>query len=235
MFLLAFYNFPRLLDFIKKNAPRDCDVVIVGAINPLFNITISEDALIPVGNMMALLTDSMNKRYEQLAELYGFKYADMSNVETGSTAENVWLQKFISSTENSRQTYYTHPTYDGFTQMADLIIDELACEKDYFLRTTVVLDTGRIDEENISSVKVNGVERYFYTKDGKLYVPCLTKFADKLTVTAEKSGKTQLSVYKLDYDSGYEAKRIYTTNDLDAVKSSVKGLFDTVKGYIFNN
>jgi len=233
-------NYPRLLDYLKLNTKKDCDIVLVGVINPLFNMNITSEDYIPLGNLISVLTNAMNRRYKELADEYGFKFVDISNVETGSTMDDYNIWTYLTNAEHYQ--YYTHPyAFDkddlnqtiskdyGYAQIANWIYDELKGEKGFSLKTTVKLDPGRL--ENIETVKVNGIKwnLHYYDKDGNLYVPCLSPFADKLSISGTGSdGKTQLSVYKLKYDNGYSAIRTYTTNDLDraveTTKAQIKGL-----------
>lgn len=228
-------DFQLILDYFNKYA-KNAEVVIIGAFNPIFNMPINHDYLIPVGTAVSVITDKMNKQYEKWAKEYGYIFVDISNVETGSTEGQIGLVEFLTKISTTAQGKATHPTPYGYSQIANWIIDAIAEEKDFSLKTTIKLDTGRLNASELTSVKVDGVEKYHYVdKNGKLCIPCLTKLAKTLTITQKGVKDTKLTFYILDYDNGYKAKRLYTTNSVEAVKDSMGKMVDDIKGLISGN
>lgn len=218
-------NYPLILDYFKENARSDAAVVIIGSINPTFNMNISDEYLIPVGSALSVITALMNAQYKKWAEEYGFIFVDISNVDTGSTESSVGIIDFISSYSNREQGAATHPTSNGYKQIAREIVFALQeHEANQSLKKGVIrVDLGRMN--NVTGVRVDTDRITDYTfEDGVLTVPFKLTNAKTLTVTSlGGDGKTAVTSYALSYDSkeGYSAARIYTTNDLGAVWKSL--------------
>ncbi len=218
-------NFPKILKYFQDYAPN-ATVVIVGSINPAFNMNISDDYLYPVGSALSVITALMNRQYKQWAEEYGYIYVDISNVETGSTENQIGLMEFLAMSDNHDQGKATHPTPTGYQQIANLIIDALeehvsGREK---VKTDIKVDLGRIT--NLTRVCVNGISTTRYElNNGVLTIPYKTPFAKSLIVIDDSSEeKVAMTTYQLvyDQDDGYAAYRIYTTDDIGGVIKSAE-------------
>jgi len=216
-------NFPMILDFFKENMKNsESEVVIIGAINPIYNMNISSEYLYPVGNALSVITGLMNAQYKEWAEEYGYLFVDISNVETGSTAEEVGIVEFLSSSNTRWQGLCTHPTPEGYAQIYRMIEDALVEKESNRLRmkTQIRVNLGRIKSPLLVSVDTNVIKNYTM-EDGVITIPYLTMTAKTLTVSGVTSdGKIQIAVYALSYDDGYTAYRLYTTNDLIKVMRS---------------
>lgn len=232
-------NFPKILDYFKEKAPN-ATVVIVGSINPAFNMNISNDYLYPVGSALSVITALMNRQYKQWAEKYGYIYVDISNVETGSTEKQIGLMEFLAMTDKYEQGVATHPTPTGYQQIANLIIDALeehvsGREK---VKTDIKVDLGRIKHPTL--VCVNGIPTIYYKLNrGVLTIPYQTSLAKSLIVIAVGlDGKVAMTTYQLVYDpdDGYAAYRIYTTNDIGGViksaENNVKSIMSKVSSMV---
>lgn len=228
-------NYPVLLAKIKELNP-DATIVVVGAFNVVNELTITDDTMLPIGNMVSLLTDKMNKDYKKWAKEYDVLYADVSSTEI-LAAEKDWslLGDFIDNTFTG-----THPSQNGYNFMARQILSVLP-EKDE--SKNIVVDLGRFT--SVSKVKINGIPTGKYEMDGyKLTVLYSGPLANNLTVEIDNGdGTVSMQTYKLCYSigKGYTAERIYGTNDLDGtlkkpfelIKKLFQMLIDAIKG-LFN-
>lgn len=226
-------HYPLILDYFKENKRSDAEVVIIGTTNPAFNMNISDEYLIPVGTALSAITVLMNNQYKKWAEEYGFIFVDISNVETGSTENPVGLIDFLTSFSERQQGEATHPTPDGYRQIAREIIFALKERESGQSSTKGVIrvDLGRIN--SVTDVRIDGDSVKNYTlNDNVLTVTYGLINAKTLTVTSVgDDGKIAVTTYALSYESGegYSAHRIYTTNDLGAV---IKALIKTVIGLL---
>lgn len=223
-------HYPLILDFFKENKRSDAEVVILGTINPVFNMNISDELLYPVGSALSAITALMNSHYKEWAKEYGFIYVDISNVETGSTDANVGLIDFLTSFSEREQGKATHPTPDGYRQIAREIVFALK-EKESAQnskKSAIRVDLGRI--KSITEVRVDGraVKNYTF-EDGVLTIPHRLTDAKSLSVTSvDNSGKIAVATYMLTYSAsdGYSAHRTYTTNDFGSViRSFFRNIF----------
>ena len=204
-------DYELILDYIKENNP-DATVVLVGACNVVFNLTLAKSTMLPIGTALSALTNKMNECYKEWAEKYGYIFVDISNVDLeGMEADTPLLEVDFNSVD-------IHPSYSGYEQIARMIIDAL---KEYNGITEkgakdIVLDIGRFDD--IDCVKVNGipVSKSDYTiKDHVLTIHCKTKLASSLSITTKLNGKIAVSTYQIVYrDGGYTAYRTYSTNNI---------------------
>jgi len=80
----------------------------------------------------------------------------------------------------------------------------------------IVVDLGRLT--SVDYVAVNGIKlkaSKYSLKDSMLTIPEKTHLATRLTVAFKASdGSIAVAEYRLSYDHGYSAYRIYTTNSL---------------------
>jgi len=197
-----------ILDYIKDHNP-DAAVVIIGAVNPLFNLTISDTSVLPVGTALSVITTWMNQYYRQWAKEYGYVYVDISNVELEGMEDEVSFNDLIFDSPN------THPTPNGYRQMARMIIKALK-ESEKAEKTNVnniVVDLGRFNRADY--VLVDGVPVTDYTvEDSVLVIPSRLHNKKNLTVGVKQNGKLSVTTYELVYHNGYTAYRIYTTNSV---------------------
>lgn len=216
-------HYPEILKYMRDNA-KGAEVVIVGAINPAFNMTITDDVLLPVGSALTAITTLMNQHYKQWAEEYGFIYVDISNVETGATEDTIGITEFLSmgSYEMGKAT---HPTPAGYQQIARMIIAALKEHegKAHTAKTDIRVNLGRLADVNYVRVNGNTIHNYTVDEDGFLTIHYGSTSAKSLTVSAvREDGKVAVTHYQLSFDkNGYSAYRIYTTNDVFGVLSSV--------------
>ena len=213
-------SFPMILDFFKENKSDDATVVIIGAFNPIYGMTITEDIPVPVGTAMSAITNLMNQKYRKWAQEYGFIFVDVSNVETGAAVNTISVVDFLSAPARD-QGIATHPTEEGYQQMARLVLNALR-ENDAEQKTrksTIKVDLGIISQQAINYISVNGIKLpkdAYSIQDYVLTIPNILLPANRLTVSAVgEDGKVYYSRYDLDYNlrAGYVATRIYSTTD----------------------
>lgn len=219
-------GFPLILDYFKDNVKDDAIVIIIGAINPMFNMTITDDIPVPVGTVMSTITELMNSQYKKWAKEYGFEFLDISNVETGTTTYGENIIDFASADVRG-QGIATHPTPEGYAQIARMIVDVVdeqlaknAAEEQHqryipeVPKTYIQVDLGRF--QKVDYVKVDGIRILNYSvNDYVLTIPWLTTTADTLAVEiVNEDGSVTLLTYYLKYDHGYSVHRIYESNDI---------------------
>lgn len=204
--------YPVLINHIRE-INEDATIVALGAVNTFFGTTISHATLAPIGTAFSALSSKMNSKLKEFSKELDFVYVDISNVETGVTANEMDISDVFADLEIA-----THPTKGGHVQICNMIIDAL---KEYNGITEkgakdIVLDIGRFDD--IDCVKVNGIpvcKSDYTVKDHVLTVHCKTKLASSLSITTKLNGKTAVSTYQIVYrDGGYTAYRTYTTNNI---------------------
>jgi len=223
--------YPLVLNYIKENN-SDCTVILIGAANPLSNIIISEEAYVPVGTALTVITGLMNQCYAEWAKEYGFIYADINNVEFPAEVEDITFSKYLAA-EAEDQGKMGHPTPNGYSQIARIIVNALK-EKDaaeQAAKTTVKVELGRfkrVDYVLVDNKAVTGYEM----NDSVLSVNVGNPFAKNLTVaTITEKGTLAISTYSLSYDNGYTAHKLYTTNDvIGAIKTTAKTAVTAIKG-----
>jgi len=229
-------SYPLLLDYIKDNNP-DAAVVLVGTMNPIQNVILTDEAAIPICSAINLIMDMMNKFTREFAEEYGYIFIDISNVDTPSSettmtvAETLALQGTIAS-------LMSHPTPNGYAQIARLIeaaVEDTLDENTHaYPKTFINVDLGRF--RSVNAVILDGKTISNYTMDGYvLSIPNYTTSAKSLTVTiVGENGKLVVMTYSLSYDNGYTAKRVYQTNDAEKTASSVINTISKVIKSVWN-
>ena len=113
--------FPLLLNFIKEVNP-DAKVVLVGTLNPIKNATLKDDSEIQIGNAITGIMDSMNAFTSACAVKYGYKYVDISDVETPTAVTQMSISQILSISDPIEFALVAHPTPKGYSQIAEKII-----------------------------------------------------------------------------------------------------------------
>lgn len=234
------YNFwktwyPVVLDKLIEWNP-DATIVLVGAFNLVDQMRITNEDAIPLGNIVDVLSDSMNRQMEKWADQRGDNviYVDISNTETLS-AENDWA---LTGDFLPNSFAGVHPTQNGHNYIAGRILNALQPEDN---GKNIVVDLARFDR--LDYVLVNGIKVTDYTLDGTVItIPCDHILATNLTIgVRDENGALAIQTYCLKYSraDGYTAKRVYGTNDLeDTVNKNrflyrlLKLLFDKIVGFI---
>ncbi len=232
-------QYPLLLERIIELNP-DADIVIVGAFNLVNQLTITDDLVAPIGNIIGTITESMNVLYRQWAKKYNVRYADISSTETQAT-ENDWslLGDFKDNTFTG-----THPTQNGYDYIVRQILAELPPVDE---SKNIKVDLGRFDK--VDYVLVNGIPVTNYTMDGfTLDIPYSLPGAANLTIGVKNDdGTISAQTYTLIYSvtDGYTAYRVYGNNDVEELskrpfntfikllKSLFEKIVDAIKG-LFN-
>ncbi len=220
-------SFPLLLDYLKENATGD--VVILGITNPVNGIYLSDESLLPLGDVASFISDRLNEYFEQWCREYGFCYVDISNVETGGVEYEVALLEALENggldvASNPELGAATHPTPNGYRQIAREIMRVLA-EKhsnEKIRKTDIRVDLGRFD--NVDYVMLDGKLVSDYTVENSfLTVHNNSLRCSTMTTAVIKDGKLAITVYKLSYDrdSGYSVYRLYTTNSVMRIVKNV--------------
>ena len=212
-------QYPILLEKIIELNPN-ADIVIVGAFNLVNQLTITDDLLMPIGDIITAITDSMNVLYAKWAKEYNVKFADITNTETQAT-ENDWslLGDFKDNTFTG-----THPTQKGYDYIVRQILAQLPPED---TDTNIKVDLGRFS--SVDYVFVNGIPVNNYTMEGfVLSIPYSLPGATNLTVGVKNDdGSVSVQTYQLNYKlgEGYTAYRVYGTNDVENTAKKPFNLF----------
>ena len=212
-------QYPMLLAKIIELNPN-ADIVIVGAFNLVNQLTITDDLLAPIGNIISTITDSMNVLYRKWAKEYNVRYADISSTETQAT-ENDWslLGDFKDHTFTG-----THPTQNGYDYIVRQILDVLPPED---TDTNIKVDLGRFT--SVDYVLVNGIPVTNYSMDGfVLSIPYSLPGATNLTIGVKNDdGSISAQTYSLTYKigEGYSAHRLYGNNDIENTAKKPFNLF----------
>ena len=223
--------FPKLLEKIREINP-EATVAVVGAFNVVGGVKITDETLLPVGDAIALLTDSMNKYYRQWAKEYDAIYVDITNTET-LAGQNGWafLGDFLPNAELA-----SHPSKEGNVYIGNQIIRALPRQDGPTPATTdIVVDLARYTD--VSFVLVNGVITSNYSMDGTvLTIPCKTRLANSLTIAIKgEDGKVALQTYMLKYENGaYTARRVVNSNDIGSIFTHITDLIKSVTKSIFS-
>lgn len=241
--LYRYYNywegaFPLLLDFIKEVNP-DAKVVLVGTMNPIQNATISEEILAPIGSVLTIIMDTMNKFTMSCAEKYGYMYVDISNVETPSVEQELTLP-YIMSLTGVESGLMAHPTPAGYEQIARMVIDTLKKDLandagevyDPDPKTFIKVDLGRF--EKVDYVKVDGKRIENYTVNGHvLTAPYYLTNAKNLTIAIVNEDSTvTLSTYRLEFNDGYTAYRTYFSNSIfNTIGTTIRLIINTIRDF----
>ena len=219
-------RFPVLLDYIKENNPN-AEVVLVGCANPAGGLSITDEDFLPVGSALNVLFDSLNAYIKQEADIYDYKYADISDAEMRATeAElSVTNEEFLS-----RLDYYLHPSDEGIQYMTRQILNQLKAEP---LSDQIRIDLGAV--KSVKSVLADEKAVKDYSFDPQTHTLTLPKRLNKaksVLVTAEgMNGKTHLATYLIDHDKdGASTYRLYSTVDAErTVSNAVNQVFSVVK------
>jgi len=203
-------NYPMMIERILELNP-DATVVMVGSFNMVNQLTLLDETQFPLGSLFSVITDKMNKQYEQWAKQYNILYADITNTETLAT-ESDWsvLGDFL---KNNNSFAGSHPSQNGHDYIARQILAQLPEKED---TKNIVVDLGRFDK--VDKVVVNGitVKNYDLT-DHVLTVPYSGPLASSLKISLKNDdGTVSVQYYKLSYNSetGYSAYRVYGNNDI---------------------
>ena len=238
--------YPLLLQYIKdvtKAAGHDPTIVLVGAYNVFEGLTISDEILIPIGNVVSALTCSMNMYYQKWAKEYGCLYADISNVETPMIVNENTVAEIMGGLDMNAAI---HPTVEGNAYIARQILSVLPEEPigepveepvkpvvppSPTAKTDIVVDLGHYSKGDVVSVKVNGssTKKWEFRdpdNEHELTVYYLNKRATSLIVTLKEDGKYATAVFKLSYKNGaYVPTRIYSTGDtVNVVTTAVRSV-----------
>ncbi|MCR5042344.1 MAG: hypothetical protein K6C36_09650 [Clostridia bacterium] len=202
--------YPKMIEKLIEWNP-DAKILLVGAFNLVNQLRITDNDAIPLGSIISVITDKMNKNYKKWAKQFGDNvyYVDVANTEP-LLAENDWslLGDFL---DNSFAA--VHPSQEGHDYMARQIMNVLT-PVDH--GKNIVIDLGRY--HNVDYVWVNDVKVFDYTMEGSiLTIPCKTILVNRVTVgTVSDSGVKSMQVYRMTYSisDGYSAYRVYGANDM---------------------
>ena len=222
-------NYPKLLDFIKKNNPN-ADVVIVGFSNLFSGLSLTDDIYLPIFETGTLLTGSLNAFLQSLAKQYGYMYADISNVPTPAIEQN------LSMNNAGDIIVAVHPSADnGVAYMARQIINVLPAAEPEApqSKAAIKIDLGFVDD--VDYVMVDGLKiKNFSLKGNILTVPYLLPTAKTVTVGAvDETGKVLVQLYGLNYNlkTGYSAYRLLSNSDVvGTVTGGVKTVTNLLGG-----
>jgi len=208
---LLFDSLHRIIDHIIRVNP-DATIVLLGSFNPLANLSLKEDMVLPLGSILSSTSALLNSQYKVLAEEYdNVVYCDVSNVDTYATEDGTAIlsEGFFAADGGGAST---HPSANGLRYMAHQILSVLP-EVTETSKTDISVHMGIVKQ--VSSVVLDGIPVNNYTmEDSVLTIPYSFKTAKSLTVTTvNEDGTTGTYIYQLSYNDGYTAYRIYSTND----------------------
>jgi len=228
--------YPQFISMLR-NMNEDATIVVIGAFNMLRGVTLDNDSLVQVGNVISVITDQMNEVYEKTAKDYGCLYVDVSNTECYA-AEQGWSimsEEFLKNTDPA-----THPSQNGHDYIYRQILSVLPEENpngNKWASTDIVVDLGRFTEENIQKVYVDGAEFTkgtgvgCYEMDGYNLV-CHYGFGYATTLRvqmADENGKIVTQIYSLSYQNGgYVAELVRSDNDTEQTNSKFVQFFKDI-------
>ncbi len=240
-----FENYPKLIERIQElKEGQEYTIVVVGYYNATHSITVSDEFPLPIGSAGSAISAIANAKIKEIAEQYGCKFADISNVETGAMEKDIDIFSLLGFDEatSARATHPSYPT--GYAYIARQILAQLKVEEaepDYNIR----VDLG--GASNISKVAVNGIlldkSKYSYDENSHvLTINNSTPLASTLTVTTNDGKTIGTYTYQLSYksDTCYTAYLMYYNRDVVktvtavgngmktagvALGSAIKGLF----------
>ena len=224
--------YPVLIQTLREWNP-DATIVMVGSFNVVKQLRITDEIIVPLGNVLDLIPAKMNDCYKKWDKDFGDKviYADISNTEP-LAAEKDWslLGDFMDNTFAG-----THPSQDGYDYITRQILYTLDADKE--ITTDIVVDLGRFDK--VDYVMLDGKKVSDYSMDGHVLTVKNTRVGAKnLTVAiTNEDGTTAVQTYALSYSSatGYTAERIYGTSDVKKTGRSfldlLKMLFEKIKEF----
>ena len=221
-------EFPHFISFLREHN-KDAQIVIVGSCNPLEGMRISDDSVVPVGNVVSAISAAMNQNYNKWMQTYrctdkNISFVDITNVETPTNTYNMSIQdpKIIDGFMAS-----VHPTPAGYAFIERQILAALPEEEldpvcplepiVNILNNDIKLDLGRFTHVNY--VLLDGkTAKYSMTNEDnpfELTVHCSKRTAKNLTIAVvQEDGKIAIYTYQLSYKNGeYSAFRIYSTNN----------------------
>ncbi|MBQ9880367.1 MAG: hypothetical protein IJM45_08060 [Clostridia bacterium] len=220
-------QYPLLLETVTKLNP-DATILICGAFNLIDDVTLLDETMLPLGDLMNNISEQMNILYQKWAEQYGVIYVDIQNCETYATEKNMALlgEYFEDSLTAS------HPSQIGHDYMARQFLAALPpVEEHHNIYVDLVRNT------SVSKVLINGIPVTNYTVNGyDLNVDYTGRLATNMTIYIDNGdGTTQMQYYDLDYtDGGYVVHRVYQNNDFYELFTRpfklIKKLFDLIKG-----
>ena len=209
--------------FIKtiKSYNDKATIIVVGYFNPFKNVKISQDQVIPFGDLINPTIKLMNAQAKQIAKKNGCIFVDVSSAESVATSRDWSMSDFSSNAEIANYiTGLTHPTYDSFKYICNQITAAIPAEDaEIDENCKIVLDLVRTNFFKIVNyITVNGLPIDVYTlEDNIITIPYNNPFAKIAQVSlVDKEGKTVSKTFELTYKNGkYEAICIETTNDVE--------------------
>ena len=205
--------YPALCQRIRELNP-DCTLVMLGTFNPLRDVVISDELLIPLGNAFALLTDTMNEQIRAWTKDFDGIYVDVSNTET-KTLDQQFSASYVFGGGDTELVY--HPNQAGYDYMARQILKALENKKGF--TTNIRVDLGGV--KKVTGVMVNGLPVLSAKYDAEthiLTVPSVTTKASSMVVTElREDGSLYLATYRLSFNKkagGYTAYRLYATRNV---------------------
>lgn len=79
--------YPMLINEIHR-LNKNAEIVLVGFFNPYAEVTLANDTVMPIGDILNPIIAAMNLQCKQIADQFSFvKYADVSNAETPNRAD----------------------------------------------------------------------------------------------------------------------------------------------------
>lgn len=222
-------QYPLLLKTVTELNPN-ATILICGGFNLIDDVTLLDETLFPLGDIMTNITDQMNILYEQWAEEYGVTYVDIKNCETYATENNMaLLGDYMDDALTS-----SHPSQTGHDYIARQFLAALDPVETH---NNIYLDLGR--NTKVSKVLINGIPTTDYTVNGyDLNVNYTGKLATSMTLFIDNDdGTTQMQYYELNYeDGGYDVHRIYQNNDWKELFTRpfklIKKLFELIKSLL---
>ena len=202
-------HYPVLIEKIKELNP-DATIVMIGSFNLVNELTISDDTMAPIGDVITAITASMNKKYVEWKDKYNVLYADISNTETLAT-EKGW--SLLGDFKDHSFTG-THPSQKGYDYIVRQTLAVLPPET---TSKYISVDLGRFDK--VDYVLVNGIPVDCYTMENfVLTIPYSGPLAHNLTIGVRNDDDTiSVQTYLLTYKDGegYSAERLGGTNDIE--------------------
>ena len=233
-------NYPKFIKYLKQTNPSST-ICLVGYFNPISGLRLSDEYIIPIGDILNPIVIEMNQQLRNMAYKYDCIYVDIYNADTPVSENTYTIEQFFSTDSNLA----SHISQSGHQYVARQILNALPSKDGEVTESfDIRVDLSRFT--SINNVKVNGKTINNYNISGTvLTVPWDNALAKTLDVTiVDEDNKIIIIKYYLKYQNGqYIPYRYAMTNDAakdaNTIKKGVstitKGLFDKFVEIIKSN
>lgn len=212
-------------EFIKtlKKLNKNSTIVLIGFMNPLREVCISEDVMLPLGSISDPVIALMNETTRFLAKKYGCLYVDISNGESTAIEKEWNITNITTGDAFSNFLAALHPTPSTMDYIARQVETEVdrhfaGSETDY----NIAVDLIRYEDVNL--VVLDGKVVDDYSMIGKTLTintdnkkaRLLQVFINNYDKDGKKTGVAVRTYLLMHRDGKYDAYCLDSTNDFIA-------------------